>query len=65
MAKMIVPKNVGNLHVFRHPNRLWYVANDQGGKNRIYIPCKTKRQASELHRRLVEEDHNGELNIPN
>jgi hypothetical protein len=64
VAKLIVPNNIGNLIVFKHTNGFWYVSNDQGGKNRIYIPCKTERQATELRRRLVEGDHNGQLNIP-
>jgi hypothetical protein len=63
MAKFILPKNPGTCVVLA--GGPWYiVSNNQGGKQSIYIPCKTREEAERLRDRINSGDHNGEINIP-
>ena len=64
MAKFIVPKNVGTCVIVRGRTGLWTVTNNKGGKDAVFIPCKTRSEAEALRDRLNNGDHNGQINVP-
>lgn len=43
---------------------IWTVTNDQRGKNSVFIPCKTRREADAICDKLNSGAHNDQINIP-
>jgi hypothetical protein len=64
MAKFTVPENVGTCLVFKGLTGMWTVGNGNSGKDRVYIPCKSKGEAEAICERLNTGDHNGQISIP-
>ena len=64
MAKFIVPKNVGKCRIGIGGTGLWTVSNGQGGKNSIFISCKSREEAERICEQLNTGNHNGQINVP-
>ncbi|QDV07843.1 hypothetical protein Poly30_33760 [Planctomycetes bacterium Poly30] len=59
MAIIQIPKHVGTCRVITSYAGTPLITNDKTGKNKVLIPCKTPRQASELCDRINRGDHDG------
>ena len=61
MARIRIPKNAGKFQIVA-VGRGFAVANGKIGKSStILIPCKTRKQAEELCKKLNEKNHDGEI----
>lgn len=61
MARIKIPKNLGEVRIIIARAGNYAVCNDKTGKNQLIIACRDKAQAEEILRRLKEKDHDGEL----
>ncbi len=61
MATYMVPKNPGRFRVVTSMSGTPLVINDKTGKNKLYISCKTWKQAKDLCDKLNQGDHNGSV----
>lgn len=61
MAKIQIPKNLGDCEIIIAKAGNYAIWNRKTGKNKLMIPCKSKEQAESLLKKIQEKDHNGEI----
>ena len=61
MAEHLIPDNAGPYRIVQSMAGTPLGMNDQTGKRKVRISCKSWEQAEEICRRLNENDHNGTI----
>lgn len=63
MATYSIPSNSGKFIVVVARGGFFSVWNRKHGKMNVEIPCKTKKQADEICKRLNAKDHDGKISV--
>ena len=63
MATYKVPQNTGKVRVAMTLGNKFTVWNGKQGKHEFVIPCRNRKQAEEIARKINAREHNGEVNV--
>jgi hypothetical protein len=63
VATYKVPQNTGKVRVAVTLGNKFTVWNGKQGKHEFAIPCRNRKQAEEIARKINAREHNGEVNV--
>jgi hypothetical protein len=63
VATYKVPQNTGKVRVAVTLGHRFTVWNGRQGKHEFVIPCRNRKQAEEIARKINSHDHTGEVNV--